>query len=613
MITGIEPAVIVKAASAAATTSLFKSAVDRVERVVKGPAKRAAIMALAALKGYGPFLEETHDRVSTFKTFANPTHPVSVLDHFVTTEFEGTKKSSLSQDDLISRLARPSRVVVSAIAGYGKSMVMRYIALSLYENPMGRIPLFLELRHLNRISSPDILTYLHTSYRRITDIDVEVLRQGLAAGAFVLLLDGFDELNHDLRPIIEAQILEITKTYPRCSVVVSGRPDDRFLAWRSFTTLKIKPMSKLRVVELLHKLDYDAGTKKRFITKINKGLYDTHKSFLSTPLLAILMLLTFEQNANIPDKMHLFYAKAFETLFHKHDALKEQYDRARKSGLQVDEFERVFSVFCLKTYVLEKTEFTKAELAKSIREALAFEGHETNVDHYIFDIEEAVCLIMKEGNSYFFVHRSFQEYFTAVFLANCPEESRDEFIDQVTTRYWDNVLPMLFDMAQNQIEPTWVTRSTDRYLSMVGIDEPNKMLPVLARFSALEMYKASSGVHLMGFESGPFTKYIMTMRRFYREAFVKEVEISYGEIEKDALAQWNKLKGTQKQFKLDKETTAVTRKVPIMELPVETISRSKLSEFANHEFTTIQNIRQNISADQAAKNAFLSKLFGSSG
>ena len=605
----IETAVVVKAASAAATSSLFKSAIDRAERVLKGPAKRAAVKAIAALHGYGPFLEETHDRVSTFKTFANPTHPVSVLDHFVTVKFEGAKKSAITQDDIIARLSRPSRFVISAIAGFGKSMVMRYIALSLYENPMGKIPLFLELRHLNRVTSPDVLAYLNTSYRRISDIQLEVLRQGMEAGSFVLLLDGFDELNHELRPLVEGQILDIVKRYPLCSVIVSGRPDDRFQAWRSFTTMKIKPMGKSQVVELLHKLDYDAGTKKRFIAKINKGLYETHESFLSTPLLAILMLLTFEQNANIPDKMHLFYSKAFETLFHKHDALKEQYDRARKSALQFDEFERVFSVFCLKTYVLEKTEFTRAELSKFVREAVSFEGHDTNVDNYIFDIEEAVCLIMKEGNSYFFVHRSFQEYFTALFLSTCQEETRDEFIDQVTTRYWDNVLPMLFDMASSQIEPTWVLRSTDKYLSMVGIDEPNKMLPMLARFSSIEMYKTNNSIHLMGFQNGPFSKYVLTMRRFYRDSFFTDVDIDYIEMEKDILKNWSAFSGVPTEVKMSSGEVAHTRKVPVVELSANALESSRLSYFANEEFKSIVKIRENINVDQAAKNAFLSKLF----
>ena len=349
--TGIESAIATKVTISSAA-KLFQSATERANRLVKGPAKTALIKALASLQGYSSYLEETNERVATFKTFANPAKPVLLLDNFVTTTFENTDREKLyTQDNIIERLMRPARMVISATAGFGKSMAMRYIALSLYQNPRGKIPLFLELRHLNRVTSPNILSYIHTTYKRISEVDIEALKQGLSAGVFVILLDGFDELNHEIRPLIEGQILELARLYPKCSVVVSGRPDDRFLSWRAFSVIKIKPMSKLQILELFSKLEYDAGIKRRFVGKIKKGLYETHESFLSTPLLAILMLMTFELNANIPDKIHLFYAKAFETLFHKHDAMKEQYDRSRRSALQIDEFERVFATFCLKTYV----------------------------------------------------------------------------------------------------------------------------------------------------------------------------------------------------------------------------------------------------------------------
>lgn len=125
------------AATTAATTALFKSALDRIDAVAKGPAKTAFVKAVAALQSYAPYLAETNDRVSTFKTFADPTKPVSLLDHFVRTEFStknyrNGKKSeakTINQDDILTKLIRPSRIVVSATAGFGKSMVMRYLFL----------------------------------------------------------------------------------------------------------------------------------------------------------------------------------------------------------------------------------------------------------------------------------------------------------------------------------------------------------------------------------------------------------------------------------------------------------------------------------------------------
>lgn len=243
------------AANPSATNKLFEIATARIGRTIKGPARTLAIKAVAALQSYKPYLEETHNRVAMFKTFATPTQPVSVLDHFVNTELESPRlKSPINQDDLIAKIIRPSRIIVSAIAGYGKSMVMRYIALSLYENPRGRIPLFVELRHLNRMTDPNLLSYIHSTYRRESMVQIQSLKDGLSSGIFVILLDGFDELNHDIRPVVEAQILELSTTFSSCSIVVSGCPNDRFSSWRNFTTMKLNPMKKDSVIQLINKL-----------------------------------------------------------------------------------------------------------------------------------------------------------------------------------------------------------------------------------------------------------------------------------------------------------------------------------------------------------------------
>lgn len=599
----------VKAGATAATTALFKAATERVQRAVTGPSKSILVRALASLQGYSAFLQETHDRVSTFKTFADPTKPVSLLDHFVETKFEISRtKRLINHEALLGRLKRPSRIVISATAGYGKSMVMRYLALALFEQPTGKIPLFLELRNLNRVHSPSIINFLHSSYRRVGNVEVEAFRQGLTAGSFVLLLDGFDELNHELRPIIENEILEITREFPNCSIVVSGRPDERFKSWRSFSVMKVAPMEKSQVVELINKLDYERGVRKRFINKINAGLYESHQSFLSTPLLAILMLLTFEQNANIPDKMHLFYGEAFKTLFHKHDALKEQYDRSRKSGLAVDDFERVFSVFCLKTYVQERVEFSDREITASIKDALKYESLDVKSSDFLFDIEEAVCLMMKEGSSYFFVHRSFQEYFTSVFLANCAETIRDEFMDQVATRYWDNVLPMLFDMASAQIEPTWVTRKCKEYLDAVG-DDVGKIPPIEARFQHLSFWRRDGEVHWNTFALGPFAKFISILARFYPSVSGHTV-VDFKPLETWAAQNWNNLVS-----KYGDQTIGVSPvtfvAIPITEIPTKPLADSNFITLAENEYRQVGEVYKQLDKEQKSKNEFLDKLFAS--
>ncbi len=367
-------------------------------------------------------------------------------------------------------------------------------------------------------------------------------------------------------------------------------------------------MAQESVIELLDKLDYDAGVKKRFIKKINGGLYESHQSFLSTPLLAILMLLIFEQNANIPDKMHLFYGKAFETLFHKHDAFKEQYDRARRSNLQIDEFEKVFSVFCLRTYVKQKFEFSTSELTKAVRESIKFERHETNPQDFMFDIEESVCLIMKEGASYFFIHRSFQEYFTALFLANCPESVRDDFISNLSSRYGDGVLTMLFDMASDQIEPSWVTSNCDNYLREVG--HGKNYTPLQARWSSVGFVQSKDVLILATLTPGPLAEFTSIMERFY-PTLVNRDPIKFGEIEEyvrehesDFDFHW------KEETSNDNNLLADIQEVRLDRLPAHFLEEIGITEYCERQFNAIVELRNSINVDQVVKNKFLSDLLG---
>lgn len=595
------------------TAPLIAEAVKFASARAAGPAKQAMITAVAALSGYGPQLQETHRRVSTFKSFADPSKPVPLLDHYVTTIFHpGDEKDvNFDQDELLERLLSPQRLVISATAGFGKSMAMRFLALALYENPRGKIPLFVELRHLNRVTSPNLIAFVHQSYAHGSKVALESLRQGMRSGAIVLLLDGFDELSHEIRPTVETQILEIARDFPEISIVVSGRPDERFKSWRDFGLVKICPMSLSQIVDLLTKLDYEVGVKRRFIKKVQNGLYETHKSFLSTPLLAILMLLTYQRNSNIPEKLHLFYAKAFETLFEKHDATKEQHERARKTILAIDQFQTLFATFCLNSYVREMTEFEHAEIIRLLRESIKFQGLDVDAESFLFDIEESVCLMMREGGSFFFIHRSFQEYFTALFLSQCSEDIRDEFLDSIATRHWDNVLSMLFEMSKSQLEPSWISRKIDEYLNNVGRSS-DKISPLLARFSTLVVHRSSGNLEFVSLSSGPYGPLMTTLRRFYPE-LVSNQQIDFKCLEefvRDSAA------GLRKVAKRRSRTTNGVKhewwEVPLSSVPATVLRKSGFPRLADTEFKTIEVIAARISKEEGARGKFLEKLFASS-
>lgn len=443
-------------------------------------AKPLKDVALNLTANFGPHLAVTYDRCTKLKTLVNPMEPVNLLDQYVGLKFQCGGKM-FDDYGIIDEIRNRKRVVISGTGGGGKTIFTKYIWISLFENPRGQIPVFVELRRLNELSSDDLQSFI---YHSIVDSHANVPRsvfdKGVASGLFVFILDGFDEVAKEKKASVERQILELGKNNPNCPMVVSGRPDEVFDAWQSFSNFQVLPLSKKQVIELVDKLKFDKVTKKKFITRINSDLYEKHRSFLSTPLLATLMLLTFNQFADIPEKIHLFYEQAFDTLFARHDALKEAFKRDMHSDLSIDVFKKYFSYFCLVSYYDEKIEFTDSEIKTYIARGLKIESAKINKENFLKDLQESVCVIQRDGLSLVFTHRTFQEFFAAYCLSRLSKKHFRPIVEKIANRWSDNVMQMLYDMNDDLLETEYLLPAAQELLS--AFDEAGPEVDFLHKY-----------------------------------------------------------------------------------------------------------------------------------
>lgn len=95
---------------------------------------------------------------------------------------------------------------------------------------------------------------------------------------------------------------------------------------------------------------------------LENGMFEKYRSFASNPLLLSIMLMTFDERAEIPDKLNDFYEQAFSALFNVHDGSKDCFKRDIKSGLGADDFKTVFAYFCFKSYFKGDYQFTDSTL-----------------------------------------------------------------------------------------------------------------------------------------------------------------------------------------------------------------------------------------------------------
>lgn len=165
---------------------------------------------------------------------------------------------------------------------------------------------------------------------------------------------------------------------------------------------------------------------------------------------------TFDNYAEIPEKLHLFYANAFETLYSKHDATKSGFRRELKCGLSYDAFKKTFAQFCFITYYQGKIELTHDEVV-TILGKIGARMVGFNPQNYIFDLVNSICVLYKDGLNYKFTHRSFQEYFAAIFLKELPDQDMGKIGTSLVKKDYyqsahDSVFPMLYDMAEQRFE-----------------------------------------------------------------------------------------------------------------------------------------------------------------
>jgi hypothetical protein len=387
-----------------------------------------------------------YNKCRYIKTILND-KPIDLLTIHVEQHFSSDNKP-FDQYDFIERARNGESFVLVGTGGGGKSMFMRYFWLSIFEALRRKKPIIVELRQLNALSHKDLESFIyHAVIRTGSKISQANFSRAIKNGDFFLLLDGFDEINYDFRNEVEQAILALREINPRLTIVVTSRPDERFSGWQQFTVANVAPLSKEQVINLVERAPFPHEHILYLLSKIKKGgLYETHQSFLSNPLIAYMMLVTLAHDPYAPDKMFNFYAQAFEALFHRHDMTKAGFKRKFYTQLDRHAFSRLLSYIGLISYTRESFEFRDATIIEWIKHAATLEAADINPQHFLLDLLESVCIVKKEGLDLSFTHRSFQEYFAAFCIAQVANKNLEKIFDHLSKRYNDQVISMVYEI-----------------------------------------------------------------------------------------------------------------------------------------------------------------------
>ena len=408
---------------------------------------------------------------------------------------------TINSSDINNLIILTNKIIITGTGGVGKSTLMHHLFLNTIK-VTDYIPVLIELRSLNLKDEISIRNEIYkTLVNNGFELKDEYFEFSLKAGGYIFLFDGYDEVNKDINKKVSEEIQSFSDRYNKNNFIISSRPSSEFIGWNDFDEISTMSLSKEQAIELVKKLKFDETIKNKFLDELANGLYDKHKSFAENPLLLTIMLLTYESSAKIPENTNDFYERAFLVLFSDHDATKDGYERDTCTKLSYDKFKRIFSYICFISYFKNVYEFTDVSLNSYLEKAQKkYPDIIFNPEDFQEDLLQHVCMLIRDGLSYRFTHRSFQEYFAALYTCQLTDEEQQILFKNVlkNSLNQEEYYTMLFDMQENRSIRNILLPCLNQLKNMVGSKEfSSKVIAILCKRLLIEV--RNSEVHVLNF------------------------------------------------------------------------------------------------------------------
>jgi hypothetical protein len=354
---------------------------------------------------------------------------------------------------------RTNASIIVGAAGSGKTFIMRRIFLEVQRSNSKKIPIFLEARNFKDSAEQSLDGIVFEEITRFGDVFIrKQVEEGLSAGLFSIFIDGLDEIQLDKRSLLETEIHRFVDKYQLCPILLSARPSSFSLPQKIFNIIKIKPFSVDDSINMVKALDFDEVKAIEFIEILKSDVFITHEQYICNPLLCTIMFLTFINSGVISRERHEFYEAAFDALWQKHDANKIGVQRERKTKLEKKQFISILSAFCLSAYFESDYDISDAAIEKHLNNANKITGMTIEKRPFIDDLCESISICMQDGDKLRFVHRSIQEYFTAIWLSGAGEKHTWKLSESLLPRSSaDSVLFLSFSINKMHLERNWIS------------------------------------------------------------------------------------------------------------------------------------------------------------
>lgn len=407
------------------------------------------------------------------------------------------EKSTHPPLDALKAMADYRRLMVIGEPGSGKSVLLKYLAWAYGSGQLDTLAdrptvVLLELYRLSdgTLNRDKLLEKVVEAFDRNQFPKAKnLVEQGLERGTLMLLLDGLDEVNSDVRSHVVGVIRDLLKTYSRCRVVITCRTAvydnefsdivDRRLEVVEFTDQQMRRFLKAWEPEMI------AADKS--VNQMMAALQERPlilKLARNPLLLTLVAYLYVEPSFVLPHSRAEFYKESTALLLDQRNYKGD--DEYKYNSYPADKKRRVLQHLALYTQDhstdLKDRRSLAAEVVReeirAILPTLDIDAKEARP--LLKEITDRSGLLMEidGGERYLFPHLTLQEYFAAAALKDRDRDLIQRFeADPVA---WREVVKLGCSLANDSTDLVSAVYKRDPITGLECLAEASQVEPALA-------------------------------------------------------------------------------------------------------------------------------------
>lgn len=441
----------------------------------------------------------------------------------ISTEIPSTIRIDKFDEKIFSK---SNRILIVDNAGMGKSTLMKWLFISCIRENKG-IPVFVDLRRLNgKYSLSDFITDELNGIN--SKIDTRYLMHILERGDFIFFFDGYDEIAVEDKTNVTIDIQNFVAKCYNNQFLMSSREEKSLSSFGDFMRFSIETLSVKDAYKLMRKYDNNGELSQELIKKLNKdGNLELLLEFLKNPLMTSLLYKAYEYKRTIPYKKHIFYRQVYNALFDEHDLSKGgSYSHEKHSMLDIEDFQRVLRNFAFLTMVKGKNSYEKEELVSYLSIAQNSNPDiKFDINAFITDCTIAVPLLIEEGIEYKWIHKSFQEYFSALYIRYDAHQLQSKILTDIMNsnnkvRYL-NIMDFYYDLDYKLFQSIVIKFIAEDYLKFYNDNIEKAKFPDIKASLISERISLMYLLDLFPFIQFPNEFNVMENNNFFEKSIEK--------------------------------------------------------------------------------------------